>query len=97
MDINHILHWPIDALVALVAGVLVLLVPRLLHQAIATYLLVVGVLGLLQGGFGHAVRLQAIAALVAGILILARPALLSYAVGIYLILIAVLGLGLVQL
>ncbi len=37
----------IQPLVALVAGILILLVPRLLNYIVAIYLIVVGVMGLL--------------------------------------------------
>jgi hypothetical protein len=45
----------IQPLIALIAGVLILLVPRLLNYIVAIYLIVVGVLGLwpnLLGGGG---------------------------------------------
>ncbi len=37
------------ALIALIAGVLILVMPRLLNYIVAVYLIVVGVLGLLGG------------------------------------------------
>ena len=40
----HIAH--IQPLIALVAGVLILLVPRILNYVVAIYLIIVGVLGL---------------------------------------------------
>ncbi len=89
-------QWPIEAHVAIVAGVVVLLVPRILNYAVATYLLVVGVLGLLHFWYGNTIRPQAVVALVAGILILVKPTILNYVVGIYLILIGVLELGIVR-
>jgi Protein of unknown function (DUF3096) len=97
MDLGHLQHLPLEALLAVIVGVLVLLVPRVLNYAIAAYLIVVGTLGLLHGWSGYYLRPQAVAALVAGVLTLARPALLNYAVGIYLIFIGVLELGLVRL
>ena len=45
----------IQPLIALIAGVLILLVPRLLNYIVAIYLIIVGVLGLwpnLLGGTG---------------------------------------------
>ena len=45
----------IQPLIALIAGVLILLVPRLLNYIVAIYLIIVGVLGLwpnLLGGAG---------------------------------------------
>lgn len=44
MDINPQLLSP---LVALVAGILILLVPRLLNYIVAIYLIVIGVAGLM--------------------------------------------------
>ena len=97
MDIPYLVQqWPLEALVAIVAGILVLTVPRILNYAIATYLLVIGILGLLHFWYGHTLRPQSVAALVAGILILIRPAILNYVVGIYLILIGVMESGLVR-
>lgn len=93
---HHLQQLPVEALVAIVAGVLVLMVPRFLNYAVATYLLVVGVLGVLHFWYGHTIRPQAVVALVAGILILVKPAILNYVVGIYLILIGVLELDIVR-
>ncbi|HEX7030614.1 MAG TPA: DUF3096 domain-containing protein [Gammaproteobacteria bacterium] len=45
MDIHFTLD--IAALIALVAGILILIKPRLLNYVVAIYLIVVGVLGLL--------------------------------------------------
>jgi hypothetical protein len=44
------MHLSIAPLVALIAGVLILLVPRLLNYIVAVYLIVTGLLGL----FGNA-------------------------------------------
>ncbi len=96
MDIQYLQQLPLEALVAIVAGVVVLLVPRILNYAVATYLLVIGVLEALHFWYGHTVRPQALAALVAGILILVKPTILNYVVGIYLILIGVLELGVLR-
>lgn len=97
MDIpNVLLNWPIQAVAAIVAGVLVLLVPRILNYAVAAYLLVVGTLGVLHAFYGHMVRPQAVIALVAGVLILIKPNLLNYVVGIYLILIGLLEVGVLR-
>lgn len=90
-------HWPLTAIVAILAGVAVLLAPRLLPYAVALYLLVVGALGLLTWYQGGSVRLEPLAALVAGILVLVKPAILSYVVGGYLILSGLLGAGVLQL
>ena len=49
MDIPTVLqNWPLQAVAAIIAGVVVLLAPRILNYAIAAYLLVVGTLGLLH-------------------------------------------------
>ncbi|HET8609619.1 MAG TPA: DUF3096 domain-containing protein [Burkholderiales bacterium] len=37
--------------VSLIAGILILIVPRLLNYIVAIYLIIIGVLGLLGGGF----------------------------------------------
>jgi predicted benzoate:H+ symporter BenE len=89
-------HWPLEAMAALLAGILILLLPRILNYLVATYLLVIGIVGLLHVWSGHSLRPQVIAALVAGILILLKPAILNYVVGIYLILIGLLGSGLLR-
>jgi hypothetical protein len=97
MDIPSMLqHWPLHAVAALIAGVVVLLAPRVLNYAVAAYLLVVGVLGLLHFFYGQPIRSQAVIALVAGLLILIRPNILSYVVGIYLILVGLLDSGILR-
>ena len=40
------MHLPLQPLVALVAGILILVRPRLLNYIVAIYLIVIGVLGL---------------------------------------------------
>lgn len=40
------LHLSLGPLVALIAGILILIVPRLLNYIVAIYLIVIGVLGL---------------------------------------------------
>ncbi len=97
MDISTTFqNWPLQATAAIVAGVVVLVVPRVLNYAVAAYLLVVGTLGLLHYLYGHAIRPQTVIALVAGVLILLKPNILSYVVGIYLILIGLLDLGILR-
>lgn len=97
MDIPYaVQQWPLEAVAAIVAGILVLLIPRILNYAIATYLLVVGLLGLLHFWYGHTIRVQTVAALVAGILILVKPAILNYVAGGYLILVGILDLGVLR-
>jgi hypothetical protein len=90
-------NWPLEAIIAIIAGILILLVPRILNYTVAVYLLVIGVLGLLHTGFGYGVRPESIIALVAGILILIKPSILNYVVGIYLILLGLLEMGIVRL
>jgi len=98
MDISNILHqWPLQAVAALVAGILVLLVPRILNYAIAAYLILVGVIGLLDLFDARTLQPQSVIALVAGILILIKPNILNYVVGVYLILIGLLEAGVIRL
>jgi hypothetical protein len=47
MDLSHIAPGP---LVALIAGILILVMPRLLNYIVAIYLIVIGIMGL---GFGR--------------------------------------------
>lgn len=44
------LHLSIGPLIALIAGILILAVPRLLNYIVAIYLIVVGLLGLFGAG-----------------------------------------------
>ena len=46
------LHLGIGPLASLIAGILILAVPRLLNYIVALYLIIIGVLGLL-GASGH--------------------------------------------
>jgi hypothetical protein len=97
MDISSALqNWPLQAVAAIVAGIVVLLAPRVLNYAVAAYLLVIGALGLLHFYYGQAIRPQTVIALVAGVLILIRPNILNYVVGIYLILIGLLDSGILR-
>ena len=43
------LHLAIGPLVALIAGILILIVPRLLNFIVAIYLIIIGLLGLFGG------------------------------------------------
>ena len=98
MNMPSILQgWPLEAVLAIVAGVVILLVPRVLNYVVAVYLLVIGALGLLQARYGHTVSPQAVIAIVAGVLILIKPAILNYVVGIYLIVFGLLEAGIVRL
>lgn len=42
------LHLTIEPLVSLIAGVLILMMPRLLNYIVAAYLIVIGILGLVR-------------------------------------------------
>jgi hypothetical protein len=53
-------HWPLQAVVAIIAGVVVLLAPRILNYVIAAYLLIFGAVGLLHFVYREAIRPQAI-------------------------------------
>ena len=98
MNIQSVLHqWPIEAIVAIVAGIVILLAPRVLNYVVATYLLVIGALGLLHTWSGRSVNPQAVIAIVAGALILIKPTILNYVVGIYLILFGLLESGVLRL
>ena len=45
MNMPSILQgWPIEAVVAIIAGIVILLVPRVLNYVVAVYLLVIGAL-----------------------------------------------------
>jgi hypothetical protein len=47
------LHLSIGPLVSLIAGILILMVPRLLNYIVAIYLIVIGLLGLFGTGNLH--------------------------------------------
>jgi len=47
------LHLTIGPLVSLVAGILILIVPRLLNYIVAVYLIIIGLLGLFGTGGVH--------------------------------------------
>jgi hypothetical protein len=44
------IHFALTPLISLVAGILILVVPRLLNYIVAVYLIVIGLVGLMQGG-----------------------------------------------
>lgn len=90
-------HLPLQALVALFVGALVLIVPRVLNYAIGAYLLFVGAMGMLPVLHRHGVSPQAVLALIAGILVLVRPNILNYVIGAYLILVGLLELGVLRI
>ena len=47
------LHLTIGPIVSLVAGILILVVPRLLNYIVAIYLIIIGLLGLFGSGGLH--------------------------------------------
>ena len=44
------IHIALLPLISLLAGILVLVVPRLLNYIVAIYLIVIGILGMVHGG-----------------------------------------------
>ena len=44
------LNIALAPLISLIAGVLILVVPRLLNYIVAVYLIIIGILGLMHGG-----------------------------------------------
>lgn len=42
------IHFEINALIALIAGILILIMPRLLNYVVALYLIIIGILGLVR-------------------------------------------------
>jgi hypothetical protein len=47
------LHLTIGPIVSLLAGILILVMPRLLNYIVAIYLIIIGLLGLLGSGSFH--------------------------------------------
>lgn len=47
------LHLSIGPLVALIAGILILIMPRLLNYIVAFYLIIIGIVGLAGMGSAH--------------------------------------------
>lgn len=98
MDLlSTIQHWPLPAMAAIVAGLVVLLVPRVLNYTVAAYLIFIGVFGMLRYLNGQPVSAQSVIALTAGVLVLIKPEVLSYVVGGYLVLIGLLQAGVLRL
>jgi len=97
MDLAALQQVPLPAIAAIVAGLVILLVPRVLNYTVAAYLLFIGAFGLLDAVRGGQVSVQAVIALVAGVLVLVRPAILNYVVGIYLILVGLVESGVLHL
>jgi hypothetical protein len=44
------LHLALGPLISLLAGILILIIPRLLNYIVAVYLIVIGLVGLFGGG-----------------------------------------------
>jgi hypothetical protein len=44
------LHLSLGPLISLIAGILILIMPRLLNYIVAIYLIVIGLIGLFGGG-----------------------------------------------
>ncbi|RMD70742.1 MAG: DUF3096 domain-containing protein [Gammaproteobacteria bacterium] len=40
------IHYPLEPIVSLIAGILILIMPRLLNYVVALYLIINGILGL---------------------------------------------------
>jgi hypothetical protein len=49
------LHLTIGPIVSLIAGILILVMPRLLNYIVAIYLIIIGLLGLVASGSVHLV------------------------------------------
>jgi hypothetical protein len=52
-EVSMNLHLTIGPIVSLVAGILILVMPRLLNYIVAIYLIIIGLLGLFGGGSFH--------------------------------------------
>ncbi len=81
------------ALIALIAGIFILVQPKFLNYIVAVYLIVVGVLGIFPR---FHLTPGPVLAIIAGIAILIQPKFLNYIVAVYLIVIGILGLGLIR-
>lgn len=94
--LRAIQQWPLPAIAAMAAGLVVLLAPRVLNYTIAAYLIFIGMVGLARYFSDGPLSGQSIIALAAGILVLIKPEVLSYVVGVYLILIGLLQAGILR-
>jgi hypothetical protein len=47
------IHLTLGPIVSLIAGILILVMPRLLNYIVAVYLIIIGLLGLFGGGSFH--------------------------------------------
>ena len=94
--LSSLQQWPLPAIAALIAGLVILLVPRVLNYTVAAYLIFIGIFGLLRTFNGAPVSAQSAIALAAGVLVLVKPEVLSYIVGGYLILVGLLQSGVLR-
>ena len=83
------MHPSLSPIIALIAGIAILVQPKFLNYIVAVYLIVAGVLGLAPH---FKMAPGPVLALVAGILILIQPKFLNYIVAIYLIVSGLLGI-----
>ena len=49
------IHLSVTPLISLIAGILILVIPRLLNFIVAIYLIIIGVLGLMGPNFPHSI------------------------------------------
>ena len=54
--LNMNLHLSLGPLIALIAGILILVAPRMLSYIVAIYLILIGVIGLLGSSLPHFLR-----------------------------------------
>jgi hypothetical protein len=54
-EVSMNLHLTIGPIVSLIAGILILVMPRLLNYIVAIYLIIIGLLGLFGSGSVHLV------------------------------------------
>ncbi|GGD06599.1 hypothetical protein GCM10007418_27010 [Halopseudomonas salina] len=48
---EHFMNIALTPLISLIAGILILVVPRLLNYIVAIYLIIIGLVGIFGGGF----------------------------------------------
>jgi uncharacterized membrane protein HdeD (DUF308 family) len=94
--LRTIQQWPLPAIVAMIAGLAVLLAPRVLNYTVAGYLIFIGVFGIARYFSDGPLSAQSVIALAAGMLVLIKPEVLSYVVGVYLILVGLLQAGILR-
>lgn len=92
MDHIMISTSSLKPLVAIAAGIVVLVFPRFLNYAVAAFFILTGLLGLGKITSSMHGLLESVVPIAAGVVILVYPRLLNTIVGVALILIGVLGL-----